>query len=72
MSRLANVTARECISALRRAGFSFVRQTGSHFVYDDGTHTVVVPRHPGKIKPGTMKNIIKQTGMTADEFLKLL
>jgi len=72
MSRLANITARECICVLERAGFSFVRQTGSHAVYDDGQHTVVVPRHPGKIKPGTMKSIIKQAGMTEDEFLELL
>ena len=72
MSRLANITARECIRALERGGFSFVRQTGSHAVYDDGEHTVVVPRHPGKIKPGTMKSIIKQAAMTEEEFLKLL
>jgi predicted RNA binding protein YcfA (HicA-like mRNA interferase family) len=72
MSRLANITARECIKVLQRAGFSFVRQTGSHAVYDDGNHAVVVPRHPGKIKPGTMKSIIKQSGLTVDEFLELL
>jgi predicted RNA binding protein YcfA (HicA-like mRNA interferase family) len=72
VSKLANITARECIKALERAGFSFVRQTGSHAVYDDGQHTVVVPRHPGKIKPGTMRSIIKQAGLSVDEFLDLL
>lgn len=72
MSRLANITARECVAALQRAGFAFVRQTGSHAVYDDGEHVVVVPRHPGKIKPGTMRSIIRQAGMTVDEFLEIL
>ncbi|MCC6805617.1 MAG: type II toxin-antitoxin system HicA family toxin [Anaerolineae bacterium] len=62
----------KCINALQRAGFSFVRQTGSHTVYHDGEHVVVVPRHPGKIKPGTMKSIIRQAGMSVDEFLELL
>lgn len=72
MSRLANVTSRECIAALQRAGFEVVRQVGSHIILRKGTYTPVVPSHPGKIKPGTMRSIIRQAGMTVDEFLELL
>ncbi len=72
MSRLANVTPRECISALQRAGFEVVRQKGSHVILRKGSYTPIVPNHTGVIKPGTMRSIIRQAGMTNDEFLELL
>ena len=72
MSRLANITARECIAALQRAGFEVVRQTGSHVALRKGSYTPIIPNHPGKIKPGTMRSIIRQAGMDVDEFLDLL
>jgi len=72
MSRLANVTSRECIAALQRAGFEVVRQKGSRIILRKDAYTPIVPNHPGKIKPGTMRSIIRQTGMSVDEFLELL
>jgi len=34
---------------------------------------IVVPVHPGKeVKPGLVKAIIKEAGLTREEFLKLL
>ena len=34
---------------------------------------VVVPFHGGKdLKPGTLRSIIRQAGLTVDEFLDLL
>jgi predicted RNA binding protein YcfA (HicA-like mRNA interferase family) len=34
---------------------------------------IVVPVHPGKeIKPGLVRAIIKEAGLTRDEFIKLL
>ena len=72
MSRLANVTARECISALQRAGFIVVRQAGSHIILRKGTYTPTVPNHPGNLKPGTLRSIIRQANLTVDEFLELL
>jgi predicted RNA binding protein YcfA (HicA-like mRNA interferase family) len=72
MSRLANVTARECISALQIAGFVFERQKGSHIIMRKGTYTPVIPNHPGNIKPGTLRSIIRQAGLTVDELLELL
>ncbi len=72
MSRLANVTSRECISALERAGFEVIRQKGSHIILRKGDYTPVVPNHAGTIKPGTLRSIIRQAGMSNDEFLELL
>ncbi len=42
-------------------------------VYDDGeTRGGRTSASGGKIKPGTMRSIIKQAGMSVDEFLDLL
>lgn len=71
MSRLNNVSARECIRALERAGFVFKRQKGSHIIMGKLGRRVSVPNH-NPIKPGTLRNIIDQAGLTVDEFLELL
>ena len=54
---------------LERAGFSFVSQKGSHMKYSDGVHTVIVPNHNKAIFIGTLQSIIKQSGMSFDEFM---
>ena len=48
------------------------KQAGSHIILRKDTYTPIVPNHPGKIKPGTMRSIIRQAGMTVEEFLELL
>jgi len=59
------------IRALRRAGFR-IDQGGAHAIVHkaDGTFVSVVPRH-SRIKPGTLRAIIKQCGLSEDEFLRL-
>lgn len=43
---------------------------GSHVrLHDNDGHTVIVPVHP-ELKIGTLKSIIKQMGMTQDEFIE--
>lgn len=65
----------ELIRKLRRAGFVFDRQAkGSHEIwYHPITrHRTVIPNHPGKeIPKGTLRAILKQTGISPKEFLKL-
>ena len=62
------MTAREVEAVLQRAGFVLVRQTG-HRVWRKGERIVPVPTHPGDIPPGTLRSIIRLSGMTTDEFL---
>ena len=56
---------------LERHGFLQVRQRGSHIVMqreaDGGTTTVPVPDHD-EVKIGTLRSIIRQSGVTRDEF----
>ena len=70
MVKLPAMTAREVERVLQRAGFVLARQTGHRIWQRDG-FGVPVPVHPGDLPPGTLRNIIKLTGMTVEEFLDL-
>jgi predicted RNA binding protein YcfA (HicA-like mRNA interferase family) len=56
---------------LESLGFSVVSQKGSHIKFakftDRGIITAIVPNHR-EVSPGTIKSIIKQAMITADEF----
>ncbi len=68
MPKLPPMTAREVETILERAGFVVLRQT-DHRIWGKGPHSVPVPMHRGDLKVGTLRGIIKLTGMTVDEFL---
>jgi predicted RNA binding protein YcfA (HicA-like mRNA interferase family) len=67
-------TARQAVKALRRAGFSVDHQTGGHAILYKAGHPnpVTVPMHARDLKPGTLRQIIKDAGLTVDEFRDLL
>jgi predicted RNA binding protein YcfA (HicA-like mRNA interferase family) len=73
MSRLPRVSGRECVQALVRAGFYNRRQRGSHIILrrDDPFAQLVVPDHR-EIDTGTLRAIIKQAGLTVEQFSELL
>ncbi len=73
MSKLPRVSGRKCAKALEKIGFFFVRQTGSHMVYrrNKPYAQVVIPNHR-ELHRGTLRDIIKQAGLTVDEFIALL
>lgn len=62
-----DVTGRQAARALQRLGFVQLRQTGSHLILRKESRTVVVPQHK-PIKPGTLKGVIEQAGLTLDAF----
>jgi predicted RNA binding protein YcfA (HicA-like mRNA interferase family) len=66
-----DVNGTEAVRALKRFGFVHVRQTGSHLILRKGERTVVVPQHK-PLKPGTLKGIIEQAGLTLEEFVEEL
>ena len=63
-----DVTGDQAVRALRRLGFQDIRQTGSHRILRAGSITVVVPMHR-PIKPGTLKGLVEQAGVTMDAFM---
>lgn len=73
MSKLPALRYREVVEQLRRHGFVFDRPAkGSHEIwYNPQTkHRTTVPHHPGSIAVGTLRAIVRQTGLTVEEFLK--
>ena len=73
MSKLPQISSRECIAALQRTGLRIVRQKGSHIVLhrDNPFAQTVVPERKIMGK-GLLRAIIRQAGLSVDEFLKLL
>ena len=74
MTRLPPCTPAAVIRVLARAGWQFRNATGSHYRYKHPTRpgTVIVPFHRGDLKQGTLRGILRQAGLSSDEFLKLL
>lgn len=75
MPRLPSLTGAEVIRALIRTGFVRKRQTGSHVILADArtTTTVSVPLHAGRtLSRGIVRDIIRQSGLTVEEFRRLL
>lgn len=75
MARPPVVSAGDLVSALERQGFRLVRQRGSHLVLqkrEPGTTiTAVVPNHK-ELAPGTLRSILKRTGLSVEDLVKLL
>ncbi|MBT5926633.1 MAG: addiction module toxin, HicA family [Verrucomicrobia bacterium] len=71
MPKLPRLSGNECIRALERLGFLKIRQKGSHVVMRRASTGCVVPLHK-EIKPGTLSGIIKQAGVSTDDFIKHL
>lgn len=73
MGRLAGFRYRQVVKRLKALGFAFDRQAaGSHEIwYNAGTHRyTTLPNHPGDLPEGTLRAILKQAGVTPDEFLQ--
>ena len=74
--KLRGLCGSEVVRALEQCGFVLERVKGSHHILvhpDDKTPRATVPVHAGKtVKPGTMRSILKQAGLTEDEFAALL
>ena len=73
--RLPQLSYRKVAKALQRAGLVLDHATGSHhfFIHPlDPTILVSVPRHSKDIKRGLLHRIVKDAGLTVEEFLALL
>ena len=58
--------------ALRAVGFEQISQRGSHVkLRNTEGRTVIVPMHR-ELAPGTLRSILRQAGLSVDEFTALL
>jgi len=66
MSKLPS--SKQIIKALKANGFVFVSQKGSHAKLKKGSRTVIVPSPKKEIPLGTFRSIIRQSGLTKENF----
>lgn len=73
MSVLPRVSGREVVRALERIGYRQDRQRGSHIILRQDAYPhrrLTVPDHR-EIAKGTLRAIIRESGLTVDEFKAL-
>jgi predicted RNA binding protein YcfA (HicA-like mRNA interferase family) len=68
--KLAGINHLDAVRALEKLGFRIARQ-GKHIVMTDGGRVITIPRH-NPVNAITMGNIVRDVGLTNEEFRKLL
>ena len=71
MPKLRCLSGHKVARALERLGFERRRQRGSHRVMRRGSAVCVVPMHR-EVDPGTLRGVLRQAGVSEDEFLGAL
>ncbi len=72
MPKLPVLKPREVIKVLKKLGFEEERSKGSHIQFYKGRIRVTIAMHNKDIRRGTLLNIIRQAGLTTEEFIKLI
>ena len=70
MPKLPGVGHLQAVRALEKIGFNVVRE-GKHIVMSDGRRILTIPRH-NPVNAFTMGGLVRDAGLTVDEFKKLL
>jgi predicted RNA binding protein YcfA (HicA-like mRNA interferase family) len=68
--KLPGINHLDAVRALEKAGFGVVRQ-GKHIVMTDGIRILTIPRH-NPVNALTMGGIVRDAGLTIEEFRKFL
>lgn len=71
MPKLPRISGSDAVRALQRLGFQVARQKGSHIVMRRGSSGCVVPNHR-ELKVGTLAGVLRQAGVSVDEFVSAL
>lgn len=69
MGILSNISGKKAINIFERLGYIIDHQTGSHVIlWHPDKPTLSVPNHR-ELAPGLLRSLIRQAGITVDEFL---
>ncbi|HEY9205093.1 MAG TPA: type II toxin-antitoxin system HicA family toxin [Candidatus Methanoperedens sp.] len=74
MPKLPIISGKEVIKVLSKIGYAVDHQTGSHFILRQREYPyrrLTVPNHK-EIAKGTLRGIIKQSGLSVENFIELL
>lgn len=70
MGKIPGINHLDAVRALEKAGFRIVRQ-GKHVVMSNGIRILTIPRH-NPVNAFTMGGIVRDAGLTSEEFKKFL
>jgi predicted RNA binding protein YcfA (HicA-like mRNA interferase family) len=70
VSKLPGINHLDAVRAFQKVGFRVVRQS-KHIIMSNGERFLTIPRH-NPIKAFTMGGIVKDAGLTTEDFRKLL
>ena len=74
MPKLPILSGQDVVKALKKLGYEVDHQTGSHMILrqnKDPFRRLTVPNHK-EMAIGTLRAIIRQAGLSRDEFFELL
>jgi len=73
MARLGNISGKEAVKAFRKAGWHPLGQVGSHMVMvKPGVRVnLSIPQHK-ELSVGTLRALIRASGLSVEEFLQLV
>jgi predicted RNA binding protein YcfA (HicA-like mRNA interferase family) len=72
MATLPLLSGRNVVKVFAKDGWRMVRQRGSHLILVKPGHmaTLSVPDH-GEVARGTLRSLVRSSGLTVDEFAAL-
>jgi len=73
MGKLTNISGKEAVKAFEKAGWERIGQVGSHLIMvKPGVRVnLSIPQHK-ELSVGTLRALIRNAGLSVDEFLELL
>jgi len=74
MSKLPAISGEKALKAFKKIGFALDHQTGSHMILRHEKppyRRLTIPNHK-ELAKGTLRSLIREAGLTVDEFVNLL
>jgi len=71
MPKISGINHLRAVKALEKGGFKKVRQGKKHIVMSDGIRFLTIPRS-NPVNAFTMGGIVRDAGLSSDQFKKLL
>lgn len=74
MTKLPVVSGRDAVKAFGKLGYAFDRQRGSHIILRQVApphRRLTIPDHK-ELSKGTLRTLLREAGLSVDEFTKLL
>ena len=66
-----DVSSERAVNVFKKIGFWISKKRGKHIGMTNGTRKITIPQHK-RLNPYTLKAIIRDAGLTDEEFKKLL